>query len=221
MELVHEFLDLFRNLPETVTRWVEQYGAWTYAIIFVIVFVETGVVIMPFLPGDSLLFTAGAIAARGHLDVWIVGVVIALAAIIGDNVNYHIGKAMASKLARGERHRLIKQKHLDQTHEFFERHGGKAIVFARFVPIVRTFAPFVAGAGTMDYGRFMVYNVAGAIAWTIVCVGAGWLFGNIPVVQRNFELVIIGIVVVSLLPIVVAKLKMRSRSKSAPPQSEV
>ena len=215
MELFNEFLDLFCSLPETLDRWVQNYGTWTYAIVFAIVFAETGLVITPFLPGDSLLFTAGAIAARGSLNIWVVGAVIIVAAIAGDSVNYSVGKALATRMVKGERFRFVKQAHLDRTHAFFQRHGGKAIVLARFVPIVRTFAPFVAGAGAMNYSRFMVYNVTGAIAWTVTCVGAGWLFGNIPVVQRNFELVVIAIVVVSLLPLLWTHVKYR-RSKTTP-----
>lgn len=215
MEFLNEFLDLFRNLPETLRGWVEAYGLWTYAILFLIVFVETGVVVMPFLPGDSLLFAVGAIAKLGVINFWTAALVIFVAAVVGDAANYHIGKFLAPKLAGGKSFRLINQKHLDRTHEFFEKYGGKTIILARFVPIVRTFAPFVAGMGAMTYSKFLFYNVIGAAAWVAICMGAGWVFGGIEAVQKNFELVIIGIIVVSVIPMVVEYVLARRRAKAA------
>lgn len=213
MELLHAFLDLFRDLPGTITLWIREYGAWAYAIFFAIIFVETGVVIMPFLPGDSLLFAAGAIARTGGLDLGLLCAVIITAAVIGDSVNYHIGALFAAQVAKGERIPLIKQAHLERAVQFFRKHGGKAVLLSRFVPIVRTLTPFVAGAGAMPYGRFMFYNVSGGIAWTVICVGAGWLFGGIPAVQENFELVILAVIALSVLPLVIEWL-MRRRQRA-------
>lgn len=214
MDLVQQFIHFFTHLPEHLEGFIRDYGAWTYAILFAIVFAETGLVFLPFLPGDSLLFAVGALSARGSFDVWLVSLVLFAAAVIGDAVNYHIGKFLGPRMARGQRVRLIKQKHLDRTHEFFEKYGGKTIILARFVPIVRTFAPFVAGMGAMSYGKFVLYNIAGAGAWVVVCVGAGYFFGNFEIVKNNFELVIVGIIVVSCIPMAVEVLLARRRAAS-------
>jgi membrane-associated protein len=189
---------------------VLNYGPWIYAILFVIIFCETGLVVTPFLPGDSLLFAVGALAAGGSLNAVTALLVMLVAAILGDTVNYWVGKVAGRELTR-RFPRLIKPKHIERTHEFFERYGGKTIILARFVPIVRTLAPFVAGMGTMNYTRFMIFNVTGAFLWVGLIVPAGYLFGNIPIVKKNFELVVLGIIFVSILPMVFEYLRARRR----------
>jgi membrane-associated protein len=215
MELLQQFIHFFTHLPEHLEGFIRDYGAWTYGILFAIIFAETGLVFAPFLPGDSLLFAVGALSARGSFDVWIVSAVLLIAAVLGDAVNYHVGKYLGPRMARGQRFRLIKPKHLERTHEFFEKYGGKTIILARFVPIVRTFAPFVAGMGAMSYGKFVLYNIVGAAAWVAICVGAGYFFGNFEVVKKNFELVIVGIIFVSILPMVVEYMLARRRKARA------
>lgn len=195
-------LDLILHLDRHLHDLTAEYGVWTYAILFAIVFCETGLVVTPFLPGDSLLFAAGAIASLGSLDVWIVGFLLVCAAILGDTVNYHLGMYLGPKVLRSESNWLFNRKHLDRTHAFFERYGGKTIILARFVPIVRTFAPFVAGVGAMRYRRFLAYNVVGGVIWVGGFVTAGYLFGQLPFIKKNFSLVILGIIFVSLLPMV-------------------
>ena len=210
-------LDLFLNVDTHLADLAVSYGPWIYAILFAVVFAETGLVITPFLPGDSLLFAAGALAAIDILDVRIVAVILFVAAVLGDGVNYAIGRRLGPMIFREEAndtfwHRLINRNHLRQAHEFFERHGSMAVVIARFVPIVRTFVPFVAGAGTMSYAKFAIANVAGAVAWVGGCVGAGYAFGQVPIVKENFSLVVLGIVVVSVLPLVVAFFRARAKA---------
>lgn len=202
MEMLKKLLDIVLHLNTHLDGLVAEYGAWVYAILFIIVFCETGLVVTPFLPGDSLLFAVGAIAANGKLDLWLVMGLILVAAILGDSVNYSIGKYAGHKLIK-KFPRLIKQKHIDKTHEFFERYGGKTIIIARFVPIVRTFAPFVAGIGAMTYSRFMMFNVVGALLWVGLITPAGYFFANMPLVKKNFSLVILGIIFVSILPAVI------------------
>ncbi|MDP9144175.1 MAG: DedA family protein [Actinomycetota bacterium] len=202
MDLLRQFVDYFLHLDRHLTELVTQYGTWTYAILFAIIFAETGLVVLPLLPGDSLLFAAGALAALGALDPWFLGGLLIVAAILGDTVNYHVGKWIGPRAFSGEI-RWLRKDYLDRTHAFFERHGGKTIILARFVPIVRTFAPFVAGVGTMTYRSFIVYNVVGAVAWVGLFVPLGYFFGNIPAVKRNFSLVILGIIFLSVLPIVI------------------
>lgn len=204
--MLRQFIDLFLHLDRHLTELVAQYGTWTYAILFLIVFAETGFVLTPFLPGDSLLFAAGAIAALGPLDPWFLGLLLIAAAIIGDTVNYLVGKWVGPKAFSGDV-KWLRKDYMDRTHAFFERHGGKTIILARFVPIVRTFAPFVAGVGTMTYRRFLAYNVVGAVLWVTLFVGAGYFFGNLPQVKKNFSLVILGIIVLSVLPIAVEMFK--------------
>lgn len=211
-DLLHEFMRLFRELPDFLTDFVHAHGAWVYVLLFAIVFCETGLVVTPFLPGDSLLFAAGVLAAitheadeaaRGTVGInphFLVAILVA-AAVLGDAVNYHIGRWIGPRAFTG-RIRFLKREHLERTHRFFEKYGGKAIVLARFVPIVRTFAPFVAGVGTMNYRRFLVYNVAGAVAWVYIFVYAGYFFGNVPFVKKNFSAVVGAIIFVSVLPIV-------------------
>ena len=209
-----DFVELLLHVDEYLRDLVEMYGAWIYAILFLIVFAETGLVVTPFLPGDSLLFAAGALAATGALDVTIATVVVLAAAIIGDAVNYAIGRSIGRQIVRRAEtdprwRRWINPAYVARAHEFFERHGGKAIVLARFMPIVRTFVPFVAGIGEMSYPKFAFYNVAGAVLWVGVCVGAGYAFGNVPFVRDNFSLVAIGIVIVSVLPMVFEFIRYR------------
>jgi membrane-associated protein len=200
------FLDFFLHLDTHLEAFVGHYGLWVYGLLFLIIFCETGLVVTPFLPGDSLLFTTGALAAAGILDIWPATILILVAAILGDAVNYSIGHYVGPRVFRAEDrrnwwHRLLNRDHLMAAHAFFERHGGKAVVLARFVPIVRTFVPFVAGAGSMSYPQFAFFNVSGAILWVALCVGAGYGFGNVPWVKERFELVVVAIVFISVLPI--------------------
>jgi membrane-associated protein len=216
---VAELIDLFLHVDRHLLELVANYGVWIYAILFLIVFAETGLVVTPFLPGDSLLFAAGALAATGALNLWLVALLLLAAAITGDAVNYAVGRSAGHRvihLARTDPRwgRWINPAYIARAHDFFERRGGKAIVLARFVPIVRTFVPFVAGVAEMSYSTFAFYNVTGAIAWVGLCVGAGYLFGNVPVVKDNFSLVVLGIVAVSLLPMVFEILSAR-RARSA------
>jgi membrane-associated protein len=207
-------LDFFLHLDTHLTQFVATYGTWVYGLLFLIVFAETGLVVTPFLPGDSLLFAAGALAATGSLDIRLLLVLLMIAAILGDAVNYAVGRAVGPRVFRAQDRSTFWQKalnreHLDRTHAFFEKYGGKAVVLGRFVPIVRTFVPFVAGAGAMTYSKFAVYNIAGGIAWVAICALAGYGFGNVPVVKNNFSLVALGIVAVSVIPIAVEMLRAR------------
>ena len=191
-----------------LTQFVQDYGTFTYGILFAIIFAETGLIVTPFLPGDSLLFAAGALSATGAFSVWVSCPTLIAAAVLGDAVNYSVGRRLARRFLddvpdTGWVFRVVKREHVLRAHEFFEKHGGKAVVLARFVPIVRTFVPFVAGGANMSYHVFALYNVTGAIAWVGICVGAGYLFGNIPVVKENFELVVIAIIFVSIIPLIV------------------
>ncbi|HEX9669152.1 MAG TPA: DedA family protein [Thermoanaerobaculia bacterium] len=222
MELLHrlndlfwQLVDLFLHLDRHLEVLVETYGGWSYLLLFVVVFCETGLVVTPFLPGDSLLFGAGALAAATPTLAlgWLLAVLFA-AAVLGDTANYWIGRKLGPWLVHREKPLLIRQEHLDKTSRFFARYGGKTIVIARFVPVVRTFAPFVAGLGHMSYPRFMAYNVAGGAAWVLLCTVSGYLFGNLPVVQEHFSLVILGIVVVSLLPAVVEWWRARRAARA-------
>ena len=206
MEQIRFLIDLFLHLDEHMANIINQYGAWTYAILFMVVFMETGFVITPFLPGDSLLFAAGTFAALGSMNVWLLVLLLIIAAIAGDTVNYWIGHYLGD---RAYNIKWIKREYLDRTHAFFEKHGGKTIFLARFVPIVRTFAPFVAGMGRMSYGYFFSYNVFGGIVWVLLFTFLGYFFGNIPVVKKNFELVILAILLISVVPIAWEALKAR------------
>lgn len=200
MDLLRQFLDFFIHLDVHLGEIIRNYGTWTYAILVLIIFCETGLVVLPLLPGDSLLFAAGTFAALGDLNPWLLNGLLVIAAIVGDTVNYWIGKAVGPRAFSGNV-RFLKRDYLERTQRFYGRHGGKTIILARFVPIVRTFAPFVAGVGTMNYPRFLLYNVVGAVAWVTLFVWLGYLFGNIPVVKERFSLVILAIIVVSVLPI--------------------
>ena len=212
MDPLKSLIDFILHIDDHLTTIIANYGTWTYAILFAIIFVETGLVIMPLLPGDSLLFAAGAFAARGALNPIYLIVLLSIAAILGDTVNYWIGRYLGGKMLESKS-RFINPKHIQKTQQFYDKHGGKAIVFARFMPIVRTFAPFVAGIGQMDYKRFAFYNVAGGIIWIALFTLGGYYFGTIPAVEKNFELVILGIIFVSMLPPVIEYL--RSRRKPA------
>ena len=204
MELISSLFDWLLHLDDKLTAVVDAYRAWTYAILFAIVFCETGLVVTPFLPGDSLLFTAGWLAGDGRLNLWILMLVLFVAAVLGDTVNYQIGHYIGPRVFSDTRKsRWLKREHLDRTHRFFEKYGGKTIIIARFVPIVRTFAPFVAGVGSMTYAKFLMYNVVGALIWVVSIVLAGYWFGGLTVVRENFSLVILAIIFVSLLPAII------------------
>ena len=207
-------IDLFLHLDVHLATFVAQYGVMVYVMLFAIIFIETGLVIWPFLPGDSLLFTAGALSATGMLDIRLVVPLLIVAAIAGDAVNYAIGRNIGPKVFTAEDnqglfHRLLNRQHLQKAHDFFEKHGGMAVVSGRFVPIVRTFVPFVAGAASMTAATFVFYNIIGAVIWVGVCAGAGYLFGNVPIIKENFSLVAIGIVIVSALPIAIEFIRHR------------
>lgn len=211
MEFLSDLLSIVLHLDQHLDRLIPQYGTWVYGLLFLIVFCETGLVVTPFLPGDSLLFAVGTIAARGSLDVWWAAGLLIVAAVTGDAVNYWVGRVLGAELLRPGRRRFIRQEHVDRTHEFYERHGAKTIVLARFVPIIRTFAPFVAGFGRMTYGRFTMYNVSGGVLWIVMFVVGGYFFGNLPVVRDHFGLVILAIILISFVPMVVAFVQERSR----------
>lgn len=208
MELLKQFVDLFLHLDDHLAQIIVTYQGWTYAILFVIVFLETGIVFTPFLPGDSLIFMSGAFAGRGQLRLDLLLVLLSIAAILGDTVNYWIGKYFGGFLL-ARKSRFFKPEHLARTHAFFEKYGGKTIILARFVPIVRTFAPFVAGMGAMTYGKFLWYNIIGGVIWVVLCGGAGYWLGSIPWVQKNFELVVLAIIAVSVLPLAIEFLRHR------------
>ena len=212
-----QLIDFVLHFDRHLLQFVQMYGTWVYGILFVIVFAETGLVVTPFLPGDSLLFAVGALSATGVLNPWVCYFLLIGAAILGDGVNYSIGRRIGPRmLGIGDgpafSHRFINAQHIKRAHEFFELHGGKAVVLARFVPIVRTFLPFVAGAAEMRASEFLFYNITGGIAWVTICMGAGFLFGNVPVIKDNFTLVTIGIVIVSVLPMVYELIKHRKKS---------
>jgi membrane-associated protein len=200
-------MDIFLHLDQHLSLYMNQYGVLIYLILFIIVFCETGLVVMPFLPGDSLIFATGALAAAGSIQLLPIHLIFCLAAISGDTVNYAIGHYLRDKVARRESIRFIKKEYLDRTTEFFNRHGSATIILARFVPIIRTFAPFVAGVGSMPYRKFISFNAIGGILWVSIALFAGFFFGNIPVVKDNFSIVVLGIVVVSLLPVVFTLIK--------------
>jgi membrane-associated protein len=213
MDFVRSVMDLFLHLDEHLNQIVTTYGVWTHLILFAIVFAETGLVVTPFLPGDSLLFAAGALAAIGSLDLWLLVVLLIGAAILGDTVNYWVGAWIGPRAFSGNV-KFLRKDYLDRTHAFYEKHGGKTIILARFVPIIRTFAPFVAGVGAMSYPRFIVYNITGAVLWVGLFVPLGYFFGNMPTVKENFSLVILAIIAISVMPIAVEAIRAR-RSRPA------
>jgi membrane-associated protein len=211
MEIISYFINLIIHLDEHLSAIIQTYGVWTYLILFLIIFLETGIVITPFLPGDSLLFAAGTFAGMGALNIWVLFITLSLAAILGDTVNYWIGHYIGPKAFSGDI-RFLKKEYLERTHEFYEKHGGKTIILARFIPIIRTFAPFVAGIGAMTYGHFITYNIVGGIAWVAIFTFGGYFFGNLPFVQENFAFVVLAIILISVLPGVYEFIKARSES---------
>ncbi len=212
MELVATLWDFAVNLDVHLAAFIAEHGVWVYALLFAIVFCETGLVVTPFLPGDSLLFVVGALAAAGGMDIVLVMALLVTAALCGDNVNYWIGRWVGPKVFRAEDSRWFSRRHLDRTHAFYERHGGKAIILARFVPIVRTYVPFVAGIGAMPYARYLAFCVAGALLWVVSLSLAGYWFGNIPLVKDNLAVVIVAIVAVSVMPIAIEFLRASRRA---------
>jgi len=209
MELINAFFEILMHLDRHLDLVIRSYGTWTYGILFFIIFLETGLVVTPFLPGDSLLFAGGTFAALGSLEMkWLI-ISLSMAAIAGDTVNYWIGYTVGPKVFNKEKSRFLNKKHLYRTHRFYERYGGKTIILARFIPIIRTFAPFVAGIGTMTYRRFIIYNVSGGIAWVVLFVLGGYMFGNIPIIKQNFSIVIFAIIILSILPGIIEFLRHR------------
>ena len=214
MDLIIKIVDIFIHLDKYLSEIISTYGIWTYAILFLVIFMETGFVVTPFLPGDSLLFAAGAFSALGSLNIYLLVGLLIIAAIAGDTINYWIGHKIGDKVYTSEI-KWIKKEYIDRTQEFYEKHGGKTIFLARFVPIIRTFAPFVAGIGKMPYGYFISYNFIGGIVWVTLFTSVGYFFGNIPFIKHNFSLVIIAIILVSIVPMVVEALKVsREKRKS-------
>jgi membrane-associated protein len=211
MDWILKLIDFVLHVDVYLNDIIAHYGTWTYGLLFFVIFMETGFVVTPFLPGDSLIFAAAAFAARGVLNPWLIFILMSIAAIAGDTANYWIGNRVGAKAYTGEV-KWIKKEYMERTHAFFEKHGGKAIFLARFVPIIRTFAPFVAGVSQMPYGYFVRWNIIGGVAWVATFTLLGYFFGNIPFVQKNFELVIIAILVISVIPIVVEAVKARKKS---------
>lgn len=218
MELILNLIDLFLHLDKYLEEIIKNYGTLTYLILFIVIFIETGLVATPVLPGDSLLFAAGAFAGLGSLNIFVLYGLLALAAILGDTANYWIGHYIGPRAFSGNI-RFLKKEYLDRTHAFYEKHGGKTIILARFIPIIRTFAPFVAGIGAMSYGKFITYNIVGGLLWVASFLSLGYFFGNLPVVEKNFSLVIIAIILISVMPAVIEffKEKMRTRKAETPP----
>jgi membrane-associated protein len=219
---MRELFDILLNLHEHLASWAESYGPWIYAILFLVVFCETGLVVTPFLPGDSLHFAVGALCGSGVLELHIAGPLLLLAAVLGNCSNYWIGRATGPRIFRGDSRsllgRLMSRRHLESAHRFYEKHGGKAVILGQFLPIIRTFVPYVAGAGAMNFRRFVVFTVLGAVLWVGVCSGAGYLFGQHPFVKEHFELVVVGIIAVSIIPIGIQV--VRSRMKKTQPAAE-
>ena len=214
MSTLQHLIDLFLHLDAYLAQIIAQFGVLTHGLLFLVIFAETGFVVTPFLPGDSLLFAAGAFAAKGLLNPIALFVTLAFAAVLGDTINYWIGHYVGARAYTGEL-KWLKKEYLDRTHAFFQKHGGKTIFLARFVPIVRTFAPFVAGVGAMDYKYFLSYNIFGGIVWVAIFLGAGYFFGTIPLVQQNFEIVMVAIVLISVVPVLLELIKGRRAKKPA------
>jgi len=213
MELYQKLIDILLNFDVHLSALIQQCGLWTYLILFGVIFAETGFVVTPFLPGDSLLFVLGAFAARGTFHPFVLAGILILAAILGDSVNYAIGKYLGNRLIHPKRIPLFKKEHLDRTHHFYKKYGGKTIILARFIPIIRMFAPFVAGIVRMDYARFFTYNVVGGILWVAIFVFGGYFFGNIPIVKEHFSLVVILIICISIMPAIVEFFRSRARMR--------
>jgi membrane-associated protein len=215
IDLAKQFVSFFLHLDEHLNSIIQTYGTWTYIILFLIIFCETGLVVAPLLPGDSLLFAAGTFAASGSLNLGLVLALLLIAAILGDAVNYWVGNLLGPKVFKNPDSRIFKQEYLEKTQNFYDKYGTKTIIIARFVPIVRTFAPFVAGIGKMKYSTFLTYNIIGAVLWVLSCTLLGYFFGNIPIVKENFELAIFGIIGISVLPVAIEMWKHRSEKKQA------
>ncbi|HXI01405.1 MAG TPA: DedA family protein [Sphingobacteriaceae bacterium] len=217
MELIQQLIDFILHIDDHLVQIVQDYRGWTYAILFLIIFAETGFVVTPFLPGDSLLFAAGAIIAKPEsgLNIFYMCILLIIAAIVGDMVNYHIGDYIGPKAFSG-RYKLLKKEYLERTQQFYNKHGGKTIIYARFIPIIRTFAPFIAGIGTMKYSKFASYNVIGGVAWVVSFLFIGYFFGGLPVIKDNFTYVIFGIIILSILPPVIEIIKHRMEKKETP-----
>jgi membrane-associated protein len=218
VELVSRIVDIVLHLDRHLSTLIQTFGLWTYLILFVVIFCETGLVLFPFLPGDSLLFAAGTFAAAGAFKVWWLLVALSAAAVVGDTVNYWIGHFVGPKVFARERTRFFKKEYLDRTHAFYEKYGPETIIIARFVPIIRTFAPFVAGIGRMSYWKFISYNVIGGVGWVAALVWAGYFFGNIPLVRKNFGFVIIVIIIISTIPAVTEFLRHRRAARRPGPE---
>jgi len=215
MEFISRVVDFILHLDKYLSTLIQNYGLWTYAILFTVIFVETGFVVMPFLPGDSLLFAAGTFAALKALNVWWLFLLLSAAAVLGDTVNYWVGHFVGPRVFTKEKSRFFKKEYLERTHRFYEKYGAETIIIARFVPIIRSFAPFVAGIGSMSYWKFISYNVIGGIGWVAVFVFGGYFFGNIPLVKNNFGIVIIAIIVISTIPAAVEFLRHRREARQA------
>ena len=214
MEFITYFIDLFIHLDRHLNAVIQSFGGWTYVLVFIVIFCETGLVVTPLLPGDSLLFALGTFAALGSLEVELLITVLIIAAIAGDSVNYALGKFIGPRIFPEKGGPFFKREYLEKTQKFYEKHGGKTIVLARFIPIIRTFAPFVAGIGSMSYGRFISYNVSGGISWVVIFVMGGYYFGAIPLVRNNFTLVILAIILISVLPGIIELLRQRRSALS-------
>jgi membrane-associated protein len=212
MELLLHFVDIFINLDKHISLVLQTFGLWTYLIVFLIIFCETGLVVTPILPGDSLLFGLGTFAARGDLDVVYLLILLSIAAIAGDTVNYAIGQYVGPKVFTQNDSRFFKKEYLDRTHDFYEKYGGITIIIARFMPIIRTFAPFVAGIGSMTYLRFLSYNILGGISWIVIFIMGGYFFGNLPFVKKNFTYVMIAIIIISVLPGIIEYFRNRKET---------
>jgi membrane-associated protein len=221
VNLIQHFIDLVLHLDKYLGQIIKDYGILTYLFLFFIIFMETGFVITPFLPGDSLIFAAGTLAGFGYLNIWVLYLVLCGAAILGDTVNYWIGHFIGPRAFSGNI-RFLKKEYIDRTHEFYEKHGGKTIIIARFIPIIRTFAPFVAGVGAMTYPKFIVYNIVGGMAWVALFLFGGYFFGNLPFIQNNFSFVLLAIILISVSPAVIEIIRNRQESrKQAPPPAKV
>jgi len=221
MDIIHHLIDLILHLDKYLGQIIEQYGIWTYLLLFFVIFMETGFVVTPFLPGDSLIFAAGTLAGLGYLNIWILYAVFCAAAILGDTVNYWIGHYIGPRAFSGNI-RFLKKEYLDRTHVFYEKHGGKTIIIARFIPIIRTFAPFVAGVGAMTYPKFISYNVIGGMAWVALFLFGGYFFGNLPIVQNHFSFVLLAIIIISVLPAIIEFVRSRQQSeKPAQPNANL
>ena len=212
MEIIYTLIDLFLHLDQHLHNVIQNYGVWTYGLLFLVIFMETGFVVTPFLPGDSLLFAAGTFAALGSFNVLLLFGLLFVAAVLGDTVNYWIGHTIGPRVFERD-YRFLNRSHLEKTQRFYEKHGGKTVVLARFVPIVRTFAPFVAGIGTMNYRRFVFYNIFGAFIWMSIFIFGGYFFGNLPFVKQNFEIVILGIIFISVLPMIIEYTRGRTEKR--------